>query len=815
MLLFSFAFAFEVCFLILGFLKEISPQLHFFLSPIHILCGFVIAWFFKKAERKVPFYFALLANFSGILLLISPAFLISGIFLKIHVVSSYILLFNIIFFSIKNKNYLNFKILSGTLFFFILVVLSTKMEKTYSKTFEPSPVIFKNTSDEFSNLEQLNQSDYCQECHSDVTEQWKSSVHHNSSFNNIFYKKTFELMEKELGFEATKFCAGCHDPVVMFSGNFKQGFDKNSQEANSGITCVACHSISGAESVKGNGNYIFEMPKNYPFSHSENLSFFSNYLVKLNPRIHKETYSKPFLKNPQLCGSCHKVSVAKEINDYNWKRGQNEFDAWHYSGISKNNPESFHLAENSKNCFDCHMNSVASDEIGSKNGKIKNHRFNAANTAIPFLRNDSTQIKLINDFLQDSKLQIKIFAVKEFPKNAISTIPEDLSKISMPLDSQKSAFPNGKQLIVDVLIRNKGVGHKYPGGVIDAFSDWVEFEVKDSNKTILVSGYRIENEIDSTAHFLNGFFIDANGERLTKRDVWNWRTTLYNHQIPPSQSQVVHYKVMIPDSLKEVTFVAKLNHKKFNSQFLNFVYEGEEIPDFPISLIAQDSVKVKTGKEFSGIQSEDIRWGNLNDYGIGLLSQGDLLGAEKIFNILTKIKPDYADGFVNLGISLIQNSKIQDAKLNCLKALEIDKNCVRAKIQLGRILQLEGEFDKSEIAFKEVLNDFPLARNVILSLGRTQYLSKKYSDAVQTFYKLLEIDPERKDAHFNLMLCYKEIGDSEKTKFHKELFEKYKDDDLDHRFFGKFANQNPNFVKEGNRIHIHEMTTTEELRIKN
>ncbi|KAA3601593.1 MAG: hypothetical protein DWQ06_08230 [Calditrichaeota bacterium] len=809
MALFSFALTFEFCFIILSFLKGVSPQLHFVLSPIHIICGFYFSWFFKKSNHKVSFYFTLFANLSGLLLFFAPLLSKSDLFLKVHIISSLALFVNVLAFSFKNKNYINFSSLGATLISFVCIVLFSKFETTFTKTFPNTSAVFKNTTDSFSDFANLNQSQNCKKCHSDIFEQWNSSVHHNSSFNNIFYKKTFELMEKEVGFEKTNFCGSCHDPIVMFTGNFKEGFDKNSQEANSGITCIVCHSISGTESLKGNANYIFEVSKNYPFYHEA--KDFSNYLVKLNPRIHKETYSKPFLNNHQLCGSCHKVGVTKEINDYTWKRGQNEFDAWHYSGTTRNNPESFYLPENPKNCRSCHMPLVDSEDFGSKDGKIKGHRFHAANTAIPFLKNDSTQIELVKNFLQDSKLKVSIVAVKEFPKSNISTIPEDFTKISMPLDSPKSVIPTGKDLIVDVVIRNKGVGHKYPGGVIDSFSDWLEFEVKNNEKTILVSGYRIENEIDSTAHFLNGFLLDGDGNRIQRRDVWNWKTILYNHQIPPSQSQVVHYKIQIPDSLGEITFVAKLNHNKFNSQFLNFVYEGEEIPNFPIFPIAQDSVKIITGKEFSGILSDKIRWGDLNDYGIGLLAQGDFLGAEKIFNLLTEIKPDYADGFVNLGISLIQNSKIQEAKKNSLKALEIDENCVRAKIQLGRILQLEGDLDEAESKFKEVLTDFPLARNVILNLGRTQYLRKKYSDAVQTFNKLLEIDPERKDAHFNLMLCYKEIGDLEKTKEHKELFEKYKDDDLDQIYFGKFVAKNPEFAKEGNKIHIHELTSIEEL----
>src|SRR2546425_8591489 len=40
------------------------------------------------------------------------------------------------------------------------------------------------------------------------------------------------------------------------------------------------------------------------------------------------------------------------------------------------------------------------------------------------------------------------------------------------------------------------------------------------------------------------------------------------------------------------------------------------------------------------------RW---NDYGIGLLLQGDLRGAEAAFRNVTQIDPQYPDGWVNIG----------------------------------------------------------------------------------------------------------------------------------------------------------------------
>ena len=38
-------------------------------------------------------------------------------------------------------------------------------------------------------------SEACGECHKEIYEQWKSSMHHFASFNNQFYRKAIEYMQ--------------------------------------------------------------------------------------------------------------------------------------------------------------------------------------------------------------------------------------------------------------------------------------------------------------------------------------------------------------------------------------------------------------------------------------------------------------------------------------------------------------------------------------------------------------------------------------------------------------------------------------------
>ena len=69
------------------------------------------------------------------------------------------------------------------------------------------------------------------------------------------------------------------------------------------------------------------------------------------------------------------------------------------------------------------------------------------------------------------------------------------------------------------------------------------------------------------------------------------------------------------------------------------------------------------------------RW---NDYGIGLLLQGDLKGAERAFETVTKLDPQYADGWVNVARARIQEGNTDAAKPMLEKRLAVNPRLASA-----------------------------------------------------------------------------------------------------------------------------------------
>ena len=262
------------------------------------------------------------------------------------------------------------------------------------------PALSRTPDDAYLPARVLMMDEYCSECHADSHEQWKYSAHRFSSFNNPAYR--FSVMKtREVGLarhgntDISRFCGGCHDPVPLFSGAFDDPDFGAADDplASAGITCTSCHAITRINSPRGNADFTIAAPQHYPFTFSENgaLQWVNRQLIKAKPAFHKQTFLKPLHREPAFCGTCHKVHLPPELNDYKWLRGQNHHDSYELSGVSGHGASSFYYPKKAKhNCAACHMPLTESDDFGAahfdESGllKIHNHQFPAANTALPY-----------------------------------------------------------------------------------------------------------------------------------------------------------------------------------------------------------------------------------------------------------------------------------------------------------------------------------------------------------------------------------------------------------------------------------------------
>jgi tetratricopeptide (TPR) repeat protein len=624
---------------------------------------------------------------------------------------------------------------------------SAKGSPEGEKYYEPSKA--RTADGKFVAVNGLMMDEYCRKCHEDIYQQFNKSAHKFSSFNNPAYLHSVRETRKRVGTRAARWCAGCHDTVPLFGGEFDDPDydDVKNPTAHAGITCTTCHSITHVASRSGNADYTIEEAMHYPFAFSDNavLQWLNNQLIKAKPDLHKRTFLKDTLhRTADFCSTCHKVGLPQEVNHYKeFLRGQNHPDSYHLSGVSGHGARSWYYPDTAKTkCADCHMPLVASNDFGSRDfdgsgiRKVHNHSFFAANSGIHALVKYpgwEDSVKEIEKFLTggpDGKsppLRIDLFGLKRLETPA--------QGVEAPLLSDQPLRPNlpklepGKTYLVEVVIRTLNMGHHFTQGTADSNEVWVDFTAKAGGKIVARNGGlsgNEEGEVDPGAHFLNVLMLDRHGNRIDRRNPQDIFTPLYDHQIPPGAAQVVHYRVTLPPDLKEpVELSARVRYRKFDHKYMEIVHGKGKVPRLPIIDICSDKVvlPVAGGKDVPAQESPiKAAWQRWNDYGIGCFLEGgpdgkkggELAMAEKAFQRLLspefkEVKEAHGHGHLNLArvhLAYGGDVRLEQARLALIEARKCDPPAPWQTVAWfnGVVNMQHVNFDEAIAAFEQILD---------------------------------------------------------------------------------------------------------------
>ena len=720
-------------------------------------------------------------------------------------------------------------------------------------------------------------SERCGECHKDIYQQWKSSVHHFASFNNQFYRKSIEYMQSVVGTQPSKWCAGCHDHAVFFNGRFERPIKEqiDTPEAHAGLACTSCHSIVHVNSTMGNADFTIEYPPLHELATSRNeyVHALDYFLTFLNPGPHKKSFLKPFMRgeSAEFCAACHKVHLDVPVNKYRWFRGFNDYDNWQASGVSGQGARSFYYPPKSQVCADCHMPLVASRDPGNHDGMVHSHRFPAANTAVAQANGDEAQMKATVDFLKSGFITVDIFAVSpvenkgtemkrrtsdapqamtgfavgEEAESASTGVIREVGQISAPIDHAGAKLAPGSTARVDVVVRTRKIGHFFPAGTVDSFDVWLELQGKDADGRVIFWSGRVEGDgkgpVEPGAHFYKSYQLDGAGNQINKRNAWQSRSVLYVRLIPPGAADVAHYRVKIPKDAKgPITLTAKLNYRKFSWYYTNFAYAGQpkpgqdpallnatqnsleysfdranippnvsgqikdRVPDLPIVTLAEAKAIVGLGATSwtPAVQKKDReRW---NDWGIGLLLQGDLKGAEYAFKKVTEAEPEYADGWLNVARALIQEGETDAAKPYIDKAMAINPKLGRIYFFKAMTQKSDGDYDGALASLRTVESLYPRDRVALNQMARILFLKRQYAQAIQVLDRVCRVDPEDLQMHYTMMLCYRGLGDREKAGREEQLFRRFKAEEAAQSITAIRRLISPEDNNERQQIHDHE-----------
>ena len=83
---------------------------------------------------------------------------------------------------------------------------------------------------------------------------------------------------------------------------------------------------------------------------------------------------------------------------------------------------------------------------------------------------------------------------------------------------------------------------------------------------------------------------------------------------------------------------------------------------------------------------------------------------------------------------------------------------------------------------------------------------RRFEEAIATFQQIVAIDSEDREAHYNLMLCYRAAGNTALAAREQVLYERFKADEAAQAITGPYRLRSPDVNNERQPVHEHRQT---------
>jgi len=195
-----------------------------------------------------------------------------------------------------------------------------------------------------------------------------------------------------------------------------------------------------------------------------------------------------------------------------------------------------------------------------------------------------------------------------------------------------------------------------------------------------------------------------------------------------------------------------------------------------------------------------MRWNNL---GIALLDQLQFPESVQAFTEVIKLRPLYADAYVNVGLTEISWEKYDSARMAIRHALSLDPKSARAIYYDGLLQRRAGNTEQEIADFRKVVEMFPQSRDARRELGITYYQQHDNTAALEQFEALQKIDPDDLTAHYNLSILYRRMGKSQEAAEQQAMFVDKKVDPGAPTYSLDYLRNHPEISTESIPWHIH------------
>jgi hypothetical protein len=390
-------------------------------------------------------------------------------------------------------------------------------------------------------------------CHGPLERGFLES-NHNIAYHTPHFQKNLDALTKEIGFENTLICAGCHTPLSLFDRSKDYRYFKD----HNNLSCSFCHMIGDVQVTNDDprrSSYTLEPPVRH-------LALFMRdgrevvpdawtaAAIRLSPLNHGRAFRRELYGRDEYCLVCHHHQLRVPIVE----------------GIAR------------PRCVDCHMQ--AQSQLGME-GEGRSHFMPGANLVVPTFAGQQAAATRTRKWLNgDYLLFINGWENAWEPRTAGGENPSRAMWLYLLLESDDEPEA-GREFAFHIRTSNVGMEHQFPAAALDLTEVWLDVTVKDSTDRILFRSGEVgsDGNLAPDAHTMGGYMIGMDEKIVTKNRVWQVKRKVVQRILWPGHQTVDDFAFVVPAEARgPLSIQAAWRYRKLSQDFVAWAYGPGVVP---------------------------------------------------------------------------------------------------------------------------------------------------------------------------------------------------------------------------------------------
>jgi Flp pilus assembly protein TadD len=653
-------------------------------------------------------------------------------------------------------------------------------------------------------------------CHPAAFQEWHASAHRFANSDPL-YQASLKESVKTSGPDIRGWCQGCHAPGQVIRQTLGPAEASLTARESEGVGCYACHGTVGTPTRTGNGRFILAIPRDYPFAGDPAWrGKLHDFLIRVRPAPHQRAYLKPELHGTsEFCSGCHRQSLTLAQNHYQFVRGPDEYGEWARGPASARSARSSGARE-AQTCQDCHFRAASKVSHASPRGisTLGESADNAASLAAA-----RSQLH--------KAISLDLFAIRRVRPDGLP------GEVVAPLDSPRLPYtlPTGGPCLLDIVVRNEGVGHSFPAGYTDLTEAWLEVTIEDADGTRILSNGLVaagQTNVPRDAHAYGSLALDKLGEPILKHNLPAQVTQAYHRTIPAGGADIARYRFVVPphiqksgQKLSSIRISAKLRYRSVRPDYLQWALgkaakAGGERSGVvaPVLLTLAETTLVlpltlsRTPAADTSINGKASIADRYMHYGEGLLApkeKPDIGGAKYAFDQAKALSSERPEPWIGAGRVFLREPDLRLAERNLRKALDLSPGNPAASAELSVVYSQQGQPERAIQTLAPLVAAFPNDAALRNDLGLAQVRAGRYAEAAESFRRSLAIDPDQYAAHHRLKLCCEVLRRAPEGRLEDSITRYMDEDQLAARLVPAYLKKHSDDARRAESFPIHTL----------